>query len=202
MRSIRITLAILLLFTGWLPLASAAEPAPAAAKPAPAAATVRVRLTTTMGEITLELDRARAPLTVANFLLYVDDGHYDGTIFHRVIPGFMIQGGGYDVNLEERETRDPIKNEADNGLTNDRGTIAMARTAVVDSATSQFFINVADNRFLNHNVRGYGYAVFGRVIEGMDIVTAIENTPTHSAEGFDDLPVTPVVLTSAKRLND
>ena len=153
-----------------------------------------VVIDTSMGAITVELDPVNAPITVANFLQYVDDQHYDGTIFHRVISGFMVQGGQYSPAMQGKPTRDPIKNEAENGLTNDRYTLAMARTNVVDSATDQFFINVADNTFLNNGVRDFGYAVFGKVIDGMDVVDRIAATPVS-----DNVPNTPVVLTSVRR---
>ena len=138
--------------------------------------TTTVLIKTSMGDITAELDADKAPLTVANFLSYVKDGSYDGTIFHRVMPGFMIQGGGFTPDMQQKPTRAPVKNEADNGLKNLRGTLAMARTNVVDSATSQFFINVVDNAFLDFKAatqQGYGYAVFGKVTDGMDVVDAI-----------------------------
>lgn len=160
----------------------------------------RVKLDTSMGEIHIELDDERAPATVANFLEYVRSGHYNGTIFHRVIPGFMIQGGGMSPDMREKSTRGPIKNEAGNGLKNERGTLAMARTGVVDSATSQFFINVADNDFLNHRdetARGYGYAVFGKVVDGMDVVDQIVKVPTGSRGHHENVPTQPVVINSA-----
>jgi cyclophilin family peptidyl-prolyl cis-trans isomerase len=154
-----------------------------------------VVISTNLGDITLELDAAKAPLSVANFLTYVKDGHYNGTIFHRVIKGFMIQGGGMTADMKEKPTRAPIKNEAANGLTNERGTVAMARTGVVDSATSQFFINTGTkNEFLNHKVRDYGYAVFAKVVSGMDVVEKIESVKT--APG--DVPVEPVVIKSIR----
>jgi peptidyl-prolyl cis-trans isomerase B (cyclophilin B) len=151
--------------------------------------------------IELELDAEKAPVTVANFLEYVDGGHFDGTIFHRVIPDFMIQGGGFTTAFVQKPTRPPIKNEATNGLANARGTIAMARTNVVDSATAQFFINLKDNAFLNHSGPGqaYGYAVFGRVTKGMDVVDKIAAVPTGSKGGHQDVPKTDVVIESAKR---
>ena len=154
-----------------------------------------VVITTSMGEITVQLDAEKAPLSVANFLEYVKSNHYNGTIFHRVIKGFMIQGGGMTADMREKPTRAPIKNEAANGLTNERGTLAMARTADVDSATSQFFINTGTkNAFLNHKVRDYGYAVFGKVVGGMDIVDKIEAVKT--APG--DVPLEPVVIKSIR----
>jgi peptidyl-prolyl cis-trans isomerase A (cyclophilin A) len=158
-----------------------------------------VVLTTNLGAISIELDPTKAPITVENFLHYVDAGHYDGLIFHRVIAGFMIQGGGFDENFRERSTRRPIKNEANNGLQNLRGTIAMARTQVVDSATAQFFINLTDNSFLDHGSRDFGYAVFGRVIEGMDVVDAIAKVRTGNRGPHGDVPVTAVVIESARR---
>jgi peptidyl-prolyl cis-trans isomerase B (cyclophilin B) len=153
-----------------------------------------------MGEITLELYPDKAPITVANFLQYVKDGFYNGTTFHRVIPTFMIQGGGFDARMNEKPTRGPIKNEADNGLTNDKYTVAMARTATPDSATAQFFINVADNKPLNHTAKtpqGYGYAVFGKVIKGQNVVDKIKDVPTASMGMMENVPVTPVVITKA-----
>jgi len=158
----------------------------------------RVRLETTMGNIVLELDRARAPLTVNNFLAYVNDGFYDGTIFHRVIGDFMIQGGGYTADFSRKETRPPIKNEADNGLKNDRGSISMARTRDPHSASAQFFINVADNPALDYkaaDARGWGYAVFGRVVEGMDVVDAIRAQSTGVQGGFRDVPKKTITIT-------
>jgi peptidyl-prolyl cis-trans isomerase B (cyclophilin B) len=158
-------------------------------------------LDTTLGQIQIELDADKAPTTVKNFVDYVAAGHYDGTIFHRVIPGFMIQCGGMDANMKEKQTRGPIKNEAHNGLKNERGTVAMARTGVVDSATSQFFINVAKNDFLNHrdtSPGGYGYAVFGQVTAGMDVVDQIAGVRTGRRGPHDDVPETPVIIQSAK----
>ena len=160
-----------------------------------------VELETTMGNIVIELNQEKAPNTVANFLEYVKSGHYDGTIFHRVIDGFMIQGGGMDANMKEKSTNAPIQNEADNGLKNEVGTIAMARTSDPHSATAQFFINVKDNSFLNFsgkNPQGLGYAVFGKVTEGMDIVNKIKGVPTGKYGFHADVPTTPVVITHAK----
>jgi len=154
-----------------------------------------VILVTSLGDITLELEPEKAPITVENFLNYVDAGFYDGTVFHRVIPNFMIQGGGLTPNLSQKPTRPAIKNEAENGLKNDAGTIAMARTSAADSATAQFFINLKDNDFLNHGVRDFGYAVFGHVTQGMDVVKKIGAVPT----GANDVPVEPVVIKHAKR---
>jgi cyclophilin family peptidyl-prolyl cis-trans isomerase len=167
---------------------SAADPAP------------RVRLETSLGNVVLELDRARAPATVDNFLGYVNDGFYDGTIFHRVIDGFMIQGGGYTADFSRKSTRAPIKNEADNGLKNTRGTISMARTRDPHSATAQFFINVVDNAPLDYktpDARGWGYAVFGQVVEGMEVVDKIRTQPTSVQGGFRDVPVKTINITRA-----
>ncbi|MFP4474304.1 MAG: peptidylprolyl isomerase [Desulfatibacillaceae bacterium] len=161
----------------------------------------QVVLNTSKGEIVVELYDEKAPKTVANFLSYVDEGYYDGTIFHRVIPDFMIQGGGFTPKMAQKRTREPVKNEADNGLKNKRGTLAMARTSDVNSATSQFFINLKDNDFLDHrdkSDRGYGYAVFGKVVTGMDVVDAIAGVPTGFRSGHQDVPETPVVIESAK----
>jgi len=160
----------------------------------------RVKLTTSMGDIVLELDRSAAPKTVANFLAYVKDGHYNGTIFHRVIAGFMIQGGGFTADMRRKPTRAPIRNEADNGLSNRIGTIAMARTNDPHSASAQFFINVKDNDFLDHrakSAKGWGYCVFGKVVDGMNVVRAIEHVKTTSRAGMRDVPRTPVVIERA-----
>jgi peptidyl-prolyl cis-trans isomerase A (cyclophilin A) len=160
-----------------------------------------VVLDTTLGEIQIELDAAKAPISTRNFLDYVESGHYDGTIFHRVIPNFMVQGGGFTKDMQQKPTRNPIKNEAGNGLKNDRYTVAMARTAVVDSATSQFFINVKDNDFLNHRdetAPGYGYAVIGKVISGMQVVDKIVNVRTGQKGQHGDVPVEPVMINSAR----
>lgn len=157
-----------------------------------------VLMQTSMGDITIELDAEKAPITVANFLGYVNDGFYEGTIFHRVIENFMIQGGGMTADMKQKKTKAPIKNEADNGLQNKRGTLAMARTQVVDSATAQFFINVVDNDFLDHQGKtpmGYGYAVFGRVTEGMETVDAIRKVAAGNAGMHQDVPTEPVTIT-------
>ncbi len=162
----------------------------------------KVTLETTLGAITLELFEKEAPLTVANFLRYVDEKFYDGTIFHRVIAGFMIQGGGMDFDMFPMPTHEPIKNEADNGLSNKTGTIAMARTNVIDSATSQFFINVADNVYLDHKsktMQGFGYCVFGKVIDGMDVVKKIEAVETCQRQGYQDVPYDEVRIIKAFR---
>jgi len=162
-----------------------------------------VVIETSLGEITVELDNEKAPQTVANFLAYVDAQHYTETIFHRVIKDFMIQGGNFTADMTPKKTRAPIRNEAANGLRNLRGTIAMARTAVVDSATSQFFINLKDNAFLDHKdttSRGFGYAVFGKVVKGMAVVDKIGTTPTHTFKRFRDVPVETVVIRGVRRV--
>ena len=159
-----------------------------------------VKLTTNFGDITLELNAEKAPITVANFLQYVESGFYDGVIFHRVINDFMIQGGGFDVNMKQKPTKDEIKNEADNGLANDNYTVAMARTSIPDSASSQFFINIADNDFLNHTApssSGWGYCVFGKVVAGMDVVDKIKAVKTTTKAGHRDVPVEPVIIEKA-----
>ena len=164
---------------------------------------LRVVLETSKGNIVLELYPEKAPETVKNFLSYVDAQFYDGTIFHRVIPNFMIQGGGFTSDMKNKPANAPIKNEADNGLKNERGTIAMARTADPHSATSQFFINSVDNEYLNHQNKtpqGAGYAVFGRVVEGMQAVDTISMVKTGAREGYRDVPVEPVVVIRARRL--
>jgi len=165
----------------------------------------KVTLETSMGQIVLELYPKKAPVSVENFLGYVKTGFYNGTIFHRVIAGFMIQGGGLDKNMNEKETRTPIINEADNGLKNLRGTVVYARTQVVNSATSQFFINHKDNPFLDHRNKtreGYGYAVFGKVVKGMDVVDKIAGVQTGMAQnGMENVPQTPVVILSAKMVD-
>jgi peptidyl-prolyl cis-trans isomerase A (cyclophilin A) len=158
-----------------------------------------VKLQTSMGNIVIELDEQAAPVTVKNFLGYVEAGFYDGLIFHRIIPGFMIQGGGFTEQMDRKKTQDPIINEAQNGLSNMRGTVAMARTSDPDSATSQFFINHSDNDFLNYvDNNQAGYAVFGKVTEGMDVVDAIAAVKTTTKNGMDDVPVEPVTIQSAK----
>jgi len=164
-----------------------------------------VKLITSKGEIVLELDKEKAPITTANFLDYVKSGHYDGTIFHRVINGFMIQGGGMDKSLKEKSTKAPITNEADNGLHNKAYTIAMARTGEPHSATAQFFINVADNGFLDHtgkNPQGWGYAVFGKVVKGQDVVDAIKAVPTMTKGFYENVPVVPVVIEKAEIISE
>jgi len=153
-----------------------------------------ITIKTNHGDIGVELFEEAAPISCENFRQYVTDGHFAGTIFHRVIPNFMIQGGGMDENMSSKETRAPIKNEADNGESNKLGTLAMARTGVVDSATSQFFINLRDNDFLNNGTRDFGYAVFGKVSSGMDIVDAIAAVPTGNSGGHQDVPLEPVEI--------
>ena len=158
---------------------------------------VNVTMVTNKGVIKLELDGEKAPVTVENFVTYARAGHYDGTVFHRVIPGFMIQGGGFDGNMNQKSTNPPIKIEADNGLKNTRGTVAMARTSDPNSATSQFFINVADNGFLDHQSptpQGWGYAVFGKVTGGMDVVESIEKVKTGNSGGHQNVPLEDVVI--------
>ena len=158
-----------------------------------------VLIKTNQGTIEAELFADKAPISVKNFLKYVQDKHYDGTIFHRVIPNFMIQGGGFDKALTQKKTRDPIKNEADNGLKNEKGTLVMARTSVVDSATSQFFINLKANTFLNHGGRDFGYAVFGKVIKGMPVVDKIAAQPTGRKGPFSkDCPIETVMIESVR----
>ncbi len=161
----------------------------------------KVKLTTTLGEIIIQLNTEKAPVSSANFLTYVNEGFYNGTIFHRVIPGFMAQGGGFDTSFNQKEVHPPIKNEADNGLTNLRGTIAMARTNDPNSATAQFFINYKDNSFLNFTSQtpsGWGYAVFGEVIEGMDVVDAMSKQATGNRGGHQDVPKTDIVIEKAE----
>ena len=189
MKSLALVLVIFLTLTGATVMADTAAP--------------RVLIETNLGNITLELDSAKAPDTVANFLAYVDEGFFDGLIFHRVIPGFMIQGGGFDTEFVQKQTRGPVQNEAGNGLMNTAGTIAMARTSSPHSATAQFFINVADNGFLNHTAptsQGWGYAVFGKVVEGMDTVNAIAAISTGRHGMHDDVPREPVVMSSVRRV--
>ena len=171
----------------------------------PAVANVDVVIVTNLGDITLSLNAEQAPLSVANFLSYVDSGFYQQTIFHRVIDNFMIQGGGFDPAMKKKTTQAAINNEADNGLFNATGTIAMARTNAPHSATSQFFINVNDNAFLNHrgkNAAGWGYAVFGQVTAGMDVVNAIKSVPTGRLNGMGDVPNTPIIIERISRISN
>ncbi len=160
-----------------------------------------VIIRTTFGELKLELDAEKAPKTVENFLKYVGDGYYDGTIFHRVIDNFMIQGGGFETDMSEKQSGESIENEADNGLKNDFGTVAMARTTEPHSATAQFFINVKDNDFLNHsgkNMQGWGYTVFGKIIDGAEVLDKIRAVPTTSRGGHQDVPKDPVIIESVE----
>jgi len=159
-----------------------------------------IRFDTTLGSFTVELFAGEAPLSAQNFLDYVDAGHFDGTVFHRVIPGFVVQGGGLTAEMKQKPTRAPIRNEADNGLKNRRGTLSMARTNDPHSATSQFFINLVDNAFLDPGRGGAGYAVFGHVAEGMDVVDKMAATKTGSKGGHQDVPVTPIEVKSARRV--
>ncbi len=185
---IRLTALTSIVLFGLAPVAAAGSDMP------------KVRLQTTKGDIVIELDRARAPKTVDNFLSYVKSGFYEGTVFHRVIRGFMIQGGGLTESMMQKKTETPIPNEADNGLKNLRGTIAMARTNDPNSATAQFFINTVDNAFLDFKaktVSGWGYCVFGKVVEGLDVVDAIEALPTGNRGPYSDVPATPVIIKAA-----
>ena len=190
-----------------LVLAQAAPAAPPAAepppKPVPAGPVVALDVAqgrTALGTITIALNPEKAPISVRNFLAYLRAGHYDGTIFHRVIPGFMVQGGGFTIELEEKPTRPPIRNEAKNGLRNSRGTVAMARTGDPDSATSQFYVNVRDNHRLDFGIGGAGYAVFGEVIEGMDVVDRIATVPTTSRGPHQNIPQVAVVIKKAREV--
>ena len=160
-----------------------------------------IRFETSHGGFSVELFPKEAPVTVENFLAYVEEGFFDGTIFHRIVPGFVIQGGGLDKEFQNKETRAPIRNEAKNGLKNTRGTLSMARTSVVDSATSQFFVNLADNAFLDHSARDFGYAVFGRVTEGLDVIDKIAGVATGRRKGYQDAPMEDVVIVSARRVD-
>jgi len=165
----------------------------------------KVLMKTNFGDITIELNNEKAPITAANFEQYVKDGFYDGVIFHRVIDGFMVQGGGFDENMNQKSTRDNIENEADNGLSNDVGTLAMARTMDPHSASAQFFINVNNNGFLNHtgkDPQGWGYAVFGAITEGMDVINQIKGVTTTMRSGHQDVPAENVVIESATMLED
>ena len=197
--------------------APAAETTPAAAEPSVAVEQAQpaveaqpegenpvVIIKTGKGDIKVKLFKDKAPISVENFLKYVDSGHYEGTIFHRVISNFMVQGGGFTSDMQQKATLPPIKNEAQNGLLNNRGTLAMARTQVIDSATSQFFINVVDNAFLNFrspDMQGFGYCVFGEVVEGMDVVDAIRSVPTGRSGPHSDVPVEPVEIIQIVRVN-
>jgi peptidyl-prolyl cis-trans isomerase A (cyclophilin A) len=159
-----------------------------------------IRFETTLGDFTIELFDKEAPQSVANFLRYIDDAFFDGTIFHRIVPGFVIQGGGFTEDMAQKRTQPPVKNEADNGLKNKRGTLSMARTNDINSATSQFFVNLKDNDFLDHSRANFGYAVFARVTAGMDVVDKIAAVKTGKHRGFDDVPVEAVIMKSVKRI--
>jgi peptidyl-prolyl cis-trans isomerase A (cyclophilin A) len=159
-----------------------------------------IRFETTLGDFTIEFFEKEAPLSVANFLRYVDDGFLDGTIFHRIVPGFVIQGGGFTEDMTQKKTHAPVKNEADNGLKNSRGSLSMARTNDINSATSQFFVNLKDNDFLDHSRGNFGYAVFAKVTAGMDVVDKIAAVQTGRRKGFDDVPVEPVIMKSVRRV--
>jgi peptidyl-prolyl cis-trans isomerase A (cyclophilin A) len=159
-----------------------------------------IRFETTLGDFTIEFYEKEAPLSVANFLRYIDDGFFDGTIFHRIVPGFVIQGGGFTEDMTQKKTNPTVKNEADNGLKNKRGSLSMARTNDINSATSQFFVNLKDNDFLDHSRANFGYAVFARVTEGMDVVDKIAAVETGRRRGFDDVPVEAVIMKSVRRV--
>jgi peptidyl-prolyl cis-trans isomerase A (cyclophilin A) len=159
-----------------------------------------IRFETTLGDFTIEFFEKEAPESVANFTRYIDDEFFDGTIFHRIVPGFVIQGGGFTEDMSQKRTNPPVKNEADNGLKNSRGTLSMARTNDINSATSQFFVNLKDNDFLDHSRGNFGYAVFARVAQGMDVVDKIAAVATGRKRGFDDVPVEPVIMKSVRRV--
>jgi cyclophilin family peptidyl-prolyl cis-trans isomerase len=158
-----------------------------------------IRFETSLGDFTVELFEKEAPISAANFLAYIDEGFFDSTIFHRIVPGFVIQGGGFTADMSQKRTKAPIKNEADNGLKNERGTLSMARTNDINSATSQFFVNLKDNEFLDNSRGNFGYAVFGKVTEGMDVIDKIADVETGRKKGFDDVPVEAVVMKSVRR---
>ena len=185
-------LASLLLF--YAGFSGAADSAPAAAPENP-----KVAMATTLGTMVIELFPDKAPISVENFLKYVDSGFYNGCIFHRIVPGFVIQGGGFDKDMNKKETLEPIKNEADNGLKNLRATLSMARTPQINSATSQFFINLKNNSALDHGSRDFGYAVFARVVEGLSVIDKIAGVKTTSHGHYRDVPVEPVIITEVKR---
>ncbi len=178
---------LLIFILGWRPAEAASAPRP------------RVVMETSLGTMVIELYPAKAPITVKNFLDYVDSGFYDGTIFHRVIPGFVIQGGGFDAKMNRKSTRPPIKNEADNGLKNLRATLSMARTSNINSATSQFFINLKNNGALDHGSRGFGYAVFAKVVKGFNVMDKIAGVKTTTRGHYRDVPAEPVILIRAYR---
>jgi len=158
-----------------------------------------IRFETTLGNFTVELFEDKAPISAENFLKYVEEGFFDGTVFHRIVPGFVIQGGGFTEDMSQKKNRAPIKNEADNGVKNTRGTLSMARTNDINSATSQFFVNLKDNDFLDNSRGNFGYAVFGKVTEGMDVIDKIAAVKTGRRRGFDDVPVESVIMTSVRR---
>jgi peptidyl-prolyl cis-trans isomerase A (cyclophilin A) len=182
------------------PAAAPEQPAPAPVPKGPFVALEVSQGRTALGTITIALDPAKAPVSVENFLAYLRAGHYDGTVFHRVMPGFMVQGGGYTPELEEKPTRSPIQNEARNGLRNSRGAVAMARLNPPNSATSQFFINLRDNHRLDFGIGGAGYAVFGQVVEGMDVVDRVAMVPTTSRGQHENVPQTSVIIRSAREV--
>ena len=159
-----------------------------------------IRFETTLGDFTVELFEKEAPISAANFLAYIDDEFFDSTIFHRIVPGFVIQGGGFTEDMSQKRTKEAIKNEADNGLKNKRGTLSMARTSDINSATSQFFVNLKDNDFLDNSRGNFGYAVFGKVTEGMEVIDKIAATETGRKKGFDDVPVEAVIMKSVRRI--
>ena len=198
MQRLRLALFAPLAFALAVPFAHAADAAPSSSCTPKGNAPMKVKLTTSMGPIVIELNKDKAPISTENFIKYVESGHYNGTVFHRVIDGFMIQGGGFTKEMQQKPTQPPIKNEASNGLKNDNYTVAMARTNVYDSATSQFFINVKDNAFLNYSGPGTGYAVFGKVVEGKDTVDKIKAVTTGNQRGMGDVPNTPVVIEKAE----
>ncbi|QJR14689.1 hypothetical protein DSM104440_01499 [Usitatibacter palustris] len=203
----RNTLATLVALAALAPLAAFSQAKADPAKTAAASCSaklkgtdpMKVKFTTSMGAFTIELDKAKAPISAENFVKYVESGHYNGTIFHRVMDNFMIQGGGFTKDMAQKPTQPPIKNEAPNGLKNDEYTVAMARTNVVDSATAQFFVNVKQNDFLNHaGPSNFGYAVFGKVVDGKDTIDKIKKVPTGNAGGHQNVPTTPVVIEKAE----
>ena len=159
-----------------------------------------IRFETTLGNFTIELYEDKAPVSAENFLRYVDEAFFDGTVFHRIVPGFVIQGGGFTEDMSQKKNHPPIKNEADNGVKNTRGTLSMARTNDINSATSQFFVNLKDNDFLDHTRGNFGYAVFGKVTEGMDVIDKIAAVKTGRRRGFEDVPLDPVIMTSVRRV--
>jgi peptidyl-prolyl cis-trans isomerase A (cyclophilin A) len=159
-----------------------------------------IRFETSLGDFTIEFYEKEAPESVANFMRYIDDGFFDGTIFHRIVPGFVIQGGGFTEDMSQKRTKPPVKNEADNGLKNSRGTLSMARTNDINSATSQFFVNLKDNDFLDHSRGNFGYAVFARVTQGMEVIDKIAAVETGRRRGFDDVPLEAVTMKSVRRV--